>query len=219
MLTGPQSRTRLAFGPFEVNAPSGELFKHGTAVRLSRQPFQVLLALLAQPGDLVTREQLVAEIWSDGTFVDFEHSLNAAVNRLRQSLGDSAEKPRYIETVPGRGYRFIGSMDFRSLAPVSSTGGPVIPEGPLAKRSPNLRWPLVAALVCFAVLAAWWRFGNSQAPLSAREAHPPYQRSGALELMRRCRLTASWSRIPPTRAWTPGGISMSRRWQEASRSA
>ena len=94
-----------------MNAWSGELFKHGTRVRLSKQPFQILLALLAQRGELVTREQLVAEVWGDGTFVDFEHSLNAAMNRLRQSLGDSAEKPRYIETVSGRGYRFIGVVE------------------------------------------------------------------------------------------------------------
>lgn len=128
LLTQAHSKTRLAFGPFEVNAPSGELFKHGTRVRLSKQPFQILLALLAQPGDLVTREQLVAEIWGDRTFVDFEHSLNAAVNRLRQSLGDSAEKPRYIETVPSHGYRFIGILELRDLAPAASTVEPAITE-------------------------------------------------------------------------------------------
>ena len=99
MLTPPPSQTRLTFGPFEVNAGSGELFKHGVRIRLPRQPLQILLTLLEQPGELVTREQLLAKIWGDGTFVDFEHGLNAAMNRLRQTLGDSAEKPRYIETV------------------------------------------------------------------------------------------------------------------------
>jgi Tol biopolymer transport system component/DNA-binding winged helix-turn-helix (wHTH) protein len=161
-LTGPQSKTRLAFGPFEVNPPSGELFKHGVRVRLSKQPFQVLLALLAQPGELVTREQLLAELWGDGTFVDFEHGLNAAINRLRQSLGDSAEKPRYIETVPGRGYRFIGTLELRDSAPVLSAVSPPIREEPPATRSPKRWWPLAAALVGVVVLAAWWRSENSQ---------------------------------------------------------
>ncbi len=148
-----------------MNPPSGELFKHGTRVRLSKQPFQVLLALLAQPGDLVTREQLLAELWGEGTFVDFEHGLNAAINRLRQSLGDSAEKPRYIETVPGRGYRFIGSMEIRDSAPVPSTLGPSIAEGQPVRRNQNLWWGLAAALLCLAVLGWWWRFGNSQSSL------------------------------------------------------
>jgi Tol biopolymer transport system component/DNA-binding winged helix-turn-helix (wHTH) protein len=154
----------LAFGPFEVNASSGELFKHGTRVRLARQPFQVLLALLAQPGDLVKREQLVTEIWGDGTFVDFEHSLNAAMNRLRQSLGDSAEKPRYIETVPGRGYRFIGTLEIRDLTSVPAAVGPAITQA-VPKRNRSLWGPLAAALVCLIVFAAWWRFRNSQAAL------------------------------------------------------
>jgi Tol biopolymer transport system component/DNA-binding winged helix-turn-helix (wHTH) protein len=152
----------LAFGPFEVNAQSGELFKHGTRVRLSKQPFQVLLALLAQPSDLVTREQLVAEIWGDGTFVDFEHSLNAAINRLRQSLGDSAEKPRYIETVPGHGYRVIGVLELRDSTLVPSPVASAIPERLPGKRSLSLWWPFAAALACLAVFAAWWQFGNSQ---------------------------------------------------------
>lgn len=165
MLTQPQPKARLAFGPFEVNASSGELFKHGTRVRVSRQPFQVLLALLAQPGDLVPREQLVAEIWGDGTFVDFEHSLNAAINRLRQSLGDSAEKPRYIETVPGRGYRFIGTLEIRDLMPVASTVEPAITEAGPGKRNLSFWWLIAAALVCLIVLAGWWRFRNSQTAL------------------------------------------------------
>jgi DNA-binding winged helix-turn-helix (wHTH) protein len=115
MATQHQPSVRLAFGPFEVNTPSGELRKNGIRVRLSPQPFQILLALLARPGHLLTREQLRLEIWGEGTFVDFEHSLSAAVNRLRQALGDSAEDPRYIETVPGRGYRFIGAVQQQGL--------------------------------------------------------------------------------------------------------
>src|SRR5215471_6949381 len=86
MATQPQSAARLAFGPFEVNAEAGELRKRGVRVRLSGQPFQILLALLAHPGEVVTREQLREEIWAETTFVDFEHGLNAAVNKLRRAL-------------------------------------------------------------------------------------------------------------------------------------
>jgi len=166
-LTRPESKTRLAFGPFEVDAPSGELFKHGIRVRLSKQPLQVLLTLLAQPGELVTREQLLAELWGEETFVDFEHGLNAAINRLRQSLGDSAEKPRYIETVPGRGYRFIGTMESRDLAPAASAVETAIAEPPSARWHPSLWWPIATALVCLIVIAGWWRLGNSQPALPA----------------------------------------------------
>jgi DNA-binding winged helix-turn-helix (wHTH) protein len=115
MAAQPQPSVRLAFGPFEVNTSSGELRKNGIRVRLSPQPFQILLALVARPGHLLTREQLRLEIWGEGTFVDFEHSLSAAVNRLRQALGDSAENPRYIETLSGRGYRFIGALEQQGL--------------------------------------------------------------------------------------------------------
>lgn len=111
MATQPQQRHRFVFGPFEVDSYTGQLSKHGIRIRLPGQPFQILLALLTHPGQLVTRQQLRNQIWGDGTNVDFEHSLNVAVNRLRRALSDSADQPRYIETVPGRGYRFIGALD------------------------------------------------------------------------------------------------------------
>src|ERR1700727_1011194 len=98
MLPPPQSPARLTFGPFEVNVTAGQLLKRGVRIRLSGQPFQILLILLAHPGDVITNEQLRVQIWKEGTFVDFEHGLHAAVNKLRRSLGDAAENPRYIET-------------------------------------------------------------------------------------------------------------------------
>jgi cholera toxin transcriptional activator len=110
----PQYTARLAFGPFELDASASELRKRGVRLRLTGQPFQILLVLLAHPGEVVTREQLCERIWTEGTFVDFEHGLTAAMNKLRRSLGDSAENPRYIETVPGRGYRFIGLVQGES---------------------------------------------------------------------------------------------------------
>jgi eukaryotic-like serine/threonine-protein kinase len=166
MLTPPKSPARVAFGPFEVNASSGELFKHGSRVRLPKQPLQILLSLLEQPGELVTREQLLAKIWGDGTFVDFEHSLNAAMNRLRQSLGDSAERPRYIETVPGRGYRFIGALERQASATVPITLQPVIRDEPRRRRA-GLWWGLAATLVGLVSLAVWWRFHDAGTGLAS----------------------------------------------------
>jgi TolB-like protein/Flp pilus assembly protein TadD len=112
MAAQPQPRARLAFGPYEVDTDAGELRKRGIRVRLSGQPFQILLVLLAHPGEVVTREQLREEVWGAGTFVDFEHGLNAAVNKLRRALGDSAENPRFVETLAKRGYRFIAPVEF-----------------------------------------------------------------------------------------------------------
>ena len=95
------------FGPFEVNLRSGELRKRGFRLALQEQPLRILAALLERPGDIVSREDLCRRLWPHGTFVDFEHSLNAAVRRLRVTLGDDATTPRFVETVPRRGYRFI----------------------------------------------------------------------------------------------------------------
>lgn len=110
MLPGRHSVDIVRFGPFEVALQEGVLRKHHVRVRLQAQPFQILAALLEHPGKTVTREELRSRLWPDDTFVDFEHGLNAAVTRLRQALADSAERPRYIETVAKRGYRFIGEV-------------------------------------------------------------------------------------------------------------
>ena len=97
----------VRFGVFEIDLRSGELRKSGARLSLQQQPLQLLSVLLEQPGELVTREELRKRLWPDDTFVDFDHGLNAAVKRLRDTLGDSADSPRFIETVPRRGYRFI----------------------------------------------------------------------------------------------------------------
>src|SRR5712672_2466757 len=105
----PSSRVR--FGGFEVDLRSGELRKQGIKIKLHDQPFQVLAALLEHPGELVTREHLHQKLWPADTFVDFDVGLNSAIKRLRDALGDSAEQPRYIETLPRRGYRFIARVE------------------------------------------------------------------------------------------------------------
>ncbi|HEY6946675.1 MAG TPA: winged helix-turn-helix domain-containing protein [Candidatus Acidoferrum sp.] len=111
---------RTHFGPFDVDSRSGEVYKHGIRLKLQDQPFQVLALLLEHPGDVVTREELRQKLWPADTFVDFDNGLNSAIKKLRDVLSDSADEPRYIETLPRRGYRFI--------APVS--GGDGIAKGP-----------------------------------------------------------------------------------------
>jgi eukaryotic-like serine/threonine-protein kinase len=107
----PLAANLLRFGAFEVDLRAGELRKSGIKIKLQEQPLQVLAMLLEHPGEVVTREELQRKLWSTDTFVDFEHSLNAAVKRLREALGDSADNPRFIETLPRHGYRFIAPVD------------------------------------------------------------------------------------------------------------
>jgi DNA-binding winged helix-turn-helix (wHTH) protein/tetratricopeptide (TPR) repeat protein len=162
MAAGSQSTT--SFGVFEIDRRSGELRKAGVRVKLSAQPFQVLIALLDRAGEVVTREELQRQVWPADTFVDFDRGLNKAVNRLREALGDTADSPRFIETVPKRGYRFI--------APVQNGGGvsESLPEPPTAgagmprrPRRPRQIGLAAAALVSAAAVYAW---------LSARTAVP-----------------------------------------------
>jgi DNA-binding winged helix-turn-helix (wHTH) protein len=103
-------RDNSAFGPFEVDLEAQELKKNGVRLALPRQSFRILTILLENSGRLVAREELQKALWPADTFVDFEKGLNAAINRLRDVLGDSAEKPRYVETLPRRGYRFIAPV-------------------------------------------------------------------------------------------------------------
>src|SRR5439155_8885877 len=100
----------VRFGSFEVDLSTGELRKGGLKVKLHGQPFEVLAILLERPGEVVAREELQHRLWASDTFVDFEHGLNKAINKLREALGDSPDNPCFIETLPRRGYRFIGAV-------------------------------------------------------------------------------------------------------------
>src|SRR5215831_13647326 len=120
--------SRIAFGRFELNVQERELRKSGVRVRLPDQPFQILVLLVSRAGEIVSREELREQIWSDGTFVDFENGLYAAMNRLRRALGDSADSSRYIETVPSRGYRFIGALE--QMDRPRDAGGKILAESP-----------------------------------------------------------------------------------------
>ncbi len=103
------------FGPFEVDFRAGELLKNGRRIRLQDQPLQVLAMLLEHRGSVVTRDEFRQKLWPNDTFVDFDHGLNNAINRLRDTLNDSAEAPRFIETLPRRGYRFICQVEVEAI--------------------------------------------------------------------------------------------------------
>ena len=137
----------LRFGDFEADLRSGELRKAGVKLKFGGQPFQVLSILLEQPGEVVTREELQKRLWPD-TFVDVDHNLNTAINKIREVLGDSAERPRYVETLPRRGYRFIGELE-----------PPVQPAVPVVSAEPDRgflsrNWLKIAAgVLALAVVA------------------------------------------------------------------
>ena len=120
----PSEREPVRFGIFEVNLDTGEVRRAGVKVKLQEQPFQVLAALLEKPGEVVTKEELQERIWKDDTFVDFDRSLATAINKVRQALGDSAVRPRFVETVAKRGYRFIGVNTDLGAAPSASVQAP-----------------------------------------------------------------------------------------------
>lgn len=146
-----QNETRIArFGVFELDFRAGDLRKNGTKLRLQGQPFQVLAILLERAGEVVTREELQQKLWPSDTFVDFDHSLNTAINKVREALGDSASSPRFIETLARRGYRFIApvqevrsgkepvpSGDFPAVRAVTPTS---LPDSPVLH--PELEIPI-----------------------------------------------------------------------------
>src|SRR5580658_9279220 len=149
----------LRFGVFEANILARELRKHGTQVRLRGQPFCILAMLLERPGEVVTRDEMQKKLWPADTFVDFEHSLNSAIKKLRAVLGDSPDNSRYIETIPRVGYRFIAPVQkVRLSGPTGAEASTNPPESQAqaAVQVLHRRWPrLVAgglALVALAVV-------------------------------------------------------------------
>jgi cholera toxin transcriptional activator len=106
-----QRARRYRFGVFEADAATGELRRQGIRIKINAQPFQVLCLLLERPGELLTRDEIARELWPDGTFVDYEHGVNSAINRIREALGDSAANPRFVETLARRGYRFAAPVE------------------------------------------------------------------------------------------------------------
>jgi Tol biopolymer transport system component/DNA-binding winged helix-turn-helix (wHTH) protein len=173
-------RGKVRFGIFEADLDSQELHRSGIRVRIQQQPFKVLALLLEHPGDIVSREEMQRRLWGAETTVDFDHSLGTAINKLREALGDSADNPRFVETLARRGYRFIApvarlDLDLRepaeaaSSAPSAPEAAPIVPPQATPNPAPHLR-KLRTAWVAFAcVLAAvfltglgWWRLQGSQ---------------------------------------------------------
>src|ERR1041384_6574653 len=101
----------LRFGPFELDPVGEELRRSGTRIRLARQPLHILLLLIRRAGEVVSREEIHAAVWGDETYVDFEHGINSAIRQIRSALGDNAEQPRYVRTLPRRGYSFIAAVE------------------------------------------------------------------------------------------------------------
>lgn len=204
---------RVRFDTFEADLRSGELWKEGVRVKLTEQPFSVLAMLLVRPGDIVTREELQKALWSDDTFVDFDRGLNKAINRLRDALGDSAAAPRYIETLPKRGYRFIGSVappddpvppapclprtDTAGNGPVEADRSTASAGRPPVASTLNVGlfvWAVPIAVVLLAGMWGWWRWHSAPQPIEA----------GAPPLVQ--------SQLPPPRgmAFVADGLALSR---------
>jgi TolB-like protein/DNA-binding winged helix-turn-helix (wHTH) protein len=166
----------IRFEPFEVDLRTRELRKAGVNLKLAGQPFQILSILLEQPGEVVTREEFQKRLWPD-TFVDFDHNLNTAINKIREVLGDSAESPRFVETLPRRGYRFV--------APVNGTGqAPAAEAKPTGRPGPGLRMASLGALAVIAMAAVLLglNVGGWRDRIFARHVNPPVQALAVLPL-------------------------------------
>jgi DNA-binding winged helix-turn-helix (wHTH) protein/Flp pilus assembly protein TadD len=193
MYTDPLRPRRLRFGVYEINVPARELRKHGVRLKLRGQPFEILAILLEKRGEIVTREEMQKKLWPADTYVDFEHSLNSAIKKLRQALGDSPDNSRYVETIPRLGYRFIAPVEQVSATappPVDVsvvTDRPGVPAATVAAASKR-RWRVFlgisidrfAVMVLTVLIAAsgayfaWSRFGSrpqAQKNKTADEVH------------------------------------------------
>jgi DNA-binding winged helix-turn-helix (wHTH) protein len=149
------SRAPIRFGAFELEADAGELRKHGTRIKLADQPLSILALLLDRPGQIVTREELQRQLWPADTFVDFDRGLNKAINRLRDALGDSADAPRFIETIPKRGYRFVGAVEPPRTDSVVDVA-PATEQRPSGDPRPPSRAWIGAVVVAGLALATVW---------------------------------------------------------------
>ena len=188
-MSGKPSSPVIRFGPYELDLRSAELRKNDLKIRLQDQPFQILVALLERPGDVVLREEIRKRLWPNDTVVEFDHSINAAVKRLRDALRDSADQPRYVETVARRGYRFIGEIEKMAPAPEQAPNGlgdsdewteepasaPQSEEsrtGPADRLPPGWRALVLVSTVLIASLGAWYFY--------QRTAHARWARATAL---------------------------------------
>jgi DNA-binding winged helix-turn-helix (wHTH) protein len=186
-----EDKDRVKFGPFEADLRTHELWKNGLKLKLGGQPFEILATLLERPGELVTREHLRSKIWSADTFVDFNHGLNAAVNKLRECLSDSPDEPRYIETLPRRGYRFIAEIEMPaaklpvlpllSVVPEDAIHSVPHPRPTISAGRGHLSYLLASVTIISVILAfAFWKGSKSETP-ETRELLRKFAHEGAAE--------------------------------------
>lgn len=157
---------RVSFGVFDLDLRTGELRKHGLRVRLQRQPFDVLALLIERAGDVVSREELQRTLWPSNTFVDFEHGLNKAINKIREALGDSADAPRFVETVARRGYRFLADVKVAPSAPIVVAETPAERPPAAPGRARTREWTIAAFVLAVVVTASavWALRSATRAP-------------------------------------------------------
>jgi Tol biopolymer transport system component/DNA-binding winged helix-turn-helix (wHTH) protein len=166
----PEGLRRIAFENFELRLREGELRKNGSRIRLQAQPFRLLVLLLENAGEVVTREEICRELWPDNTFVDFEHGLAAAIKKIRDAIGDSAEDPKYIETLPKRGYRFIAKINPEApeVLPVVLSHEAGRPAAMSGKAGGYRLWLLVSTITAAALAAGVVLVINRRAPAPAK---------------------------------------------------
>jgi len=182
MSTEIENRRRYRFGVFQLDTLSGELYKHGIRLKLQVQPCQVLALLLEKPGEMVTREELRQRLWDRDTYIDFDHSLNISINKLREALGDSAANPRFIETLPRRGYRFLApvtsetpsatvsalvSAQLETQSTPSVVQPDVVSTDSTKKKNAVTIWLIIAAVVVIALAVGGWRIWTQYQKSSA----------------------------------------------------
>ena len=163
----------VRFGVFEADFKTGELRKNGVKVHLQGQPFQVCAILLERSGELVTREELRQQVWPEDTFVDFDHALNTAITKIRNALGDEAENPRFVQTLPRRGYRFIGPVD----KPIQLASSPTAPKLRFERLTAKNKWLIASTTLLILILLTGigiWRSSRTraEAPLPPIEVAP-----------------------------------------------
>jgi TolB-like protein/DNA-binding winged helix-turn-helix (wHTH) protein/Flp pilus assembly protein TadD len=180
-MSTPDSRETLRFGPFDLDVAAYELRRHGRPIRLERQPMDLLILLVERRGLLVSRKEIVDRLWGKDVFVDVETGVHTAVRKIRQALGDSPEEPRFVETVPAKGYRFIAAVEPVPRAPAADTATPPPPPpepaavAPKRARSRAYLWALAAAV---AALAVWSVLGGRERPTRVSLAVLPFENLG-----------------------------------------
>lgn len=214
----PRPSSDIRFGPFDLNVRAGELRKEGLRIRLQDQPFQILRMLLERPGETVLREEIRDKLWPDGTVVEFDHSINAAVKRLRDALSDSAENPRYIETLARRGYRFIGEVDASESEPPPVAAGSLqstVPLPALPNVPPKPHWRLPAGFLLatvLALIAVAWKYQQGAPARQAREVELP----GIIRLVDAGKNAPAFSHILHAERVIPGDATLNRLRREIS---